>query len=53
MRRRVESAVHTIKDGVVIDNARLLEEVARMVAVSKEGVGPDVSNRPFVVTGNR
>ena len=48
---RTRGAVHTIKDGVVIDNARLMEEVARMVAESKDGVGPDVSNRPFVAGG--
>lgn len=45
---RTRGIVHTIKDGVVIDNARMLEEVARMVAESKRGVGPDVSNAPFV-----
>lgn len=45
---RTRGIVHTIKDGVVIDNAKMLEEVARMVAESKRGVGPDVSNAPFV-----
>ena len=44
---RTRGIVHTIKDGVVIDNARMMEEVARMVAESKQGVGPDISNAPF------
>jgi hypothetical protein len=46
---RTKGIVHTIKDGIVINNARLMEEVARMVAKSKEGVGPNVVNAPFVV----
>lgn len=45
---RTRGVVHTIKDGVVIDNAKMMEEVARMVAESKRGVGPDISNAPFV-----
>ena len=44
---RTRGIVHTIKDGVVIDNAKMMEEVARMVAESKQGVGPDISNAPF------
>ena len=44
---RTNGIVHTIKDGIVIDNARMMEEVARMVAASKEGVGPNVATRPF------
>lgn len=46
---RTNGIVHTIKDGVVINNERLMEEVATMVATSKEGVGPDVESAPFVV----
>lgn len=46
---RTKGIVHTIKDGVVIDNARLMGEVERMVAKSKEGVGPNVVTEPFVV----
>jgi hypothetical protein len=46
---RTSGIVHTIKDGVVIDNARLMEEVARMVAESKTGIGPNVESAPFVV----
>lgn len=45
---RTRGIVHTIKDGIVIDNARMMEEVARMVAESKRGVGPNVANAPFV-----
>jgi cytosine/adenosine deaminase-related metal-dependent hydrolase len=45
---RTRGIVHTIKDGIVIDNVRLMDEVARMVAASKEGVGPNVATEPFV-----
>ncbi len=45
---RTRGIVHTIKDGVVINNARLMEEVERMVAASKEGIGPSVVEQPFV-----
>jgi cytosine/adenosine deaminase-related metal-dependent hydrolase len=45
---RTAGIVHTIKDGIVIENARMMEEVARMVAASKEGVEPNVATRPFV-----
>lgn len=44
---RTDGIVHTIKDGVVIENARVMEEVARMVADSKEGVGPNIETEPF------
>ena len=33
---------------VVIENAKLMEEVARMVARSKEGVKANVENEPFI-----
>ena len=46
---RTQGIVHTIKDGVVINNERLMEEVARMVAESKQGVEPNVMTQPFVV----
>ncbi|MCL4846412.1 MAG: amidohydrolase family protein [Acidobacteria bacterium] len=39
--------VHTIKDGVVTENARLMAEVERMVAESKKGARPDIVTRPF------
>jgi adenine deaminase len=45
---RTQGIVHTIKDGVVINNARLMEEVESMVANSKQGVGPSVVEVPFV-----
>lgn len=44
---RTRGVVHTIKDGVVIDNARLMEEVARMVAESKRGAQPNIVTKPF------
>jgi hypothetical protein len=48
---RTRGIVHTIKDGVVIENARLMEEVARMVAESKRGVQLLITQQPFVPTG--
>jgi adenine deaminase len=45
---RTKGIVHTIKDGVVTDNARLLEEVAKMVAKSREKLPPDIMTSPFV-----
>ncbi len=45
---RTKGIIYTIKDGVVVDNAKVMEEVARMVAESKENVGPDVVNSPFL-----
>ena len=44
---RSKGIVHTIKDGVVIENARLMEEVERMVADSKEGSELPAALRPF------
>jgi amidohydrolase family protein len=46
---RTQGIIHTIKDGVVIENAALMEEVARIVAESKQGVGPDIVTEPFIV----
>lgn len=46
---RTRGIVYTIKDGVVIDNDRVMEEVARMVAESKRNAGPDIVTRPFLV----
>ena len=46
---RTMGIVHTIKVGIVIDNEKLMEEVARIVAESKEGVGPDIVTEPFQV----
>ncbi len=50
---RTRGIVHTIKDGIVTNNARLMEEVARMVARSKQGVEPSVVEQPFVTPGSR
>jgi hypothetical protein len=50
---RTKGIVHTIKDGIVIENARLMEEVAEMVRKSKEGVPPNVAEEPFVTTPRR
>jgi len=44
---RSQGIVHTIKDGVVIENERLMEEVARMVAASREGANPLITEVPF------
>ncbi|QXD14741.1 amidohydrolase family protein [Rhodocaloribacter litoris] len=46
---RTRGIVHTIKDGIVIENARLMEEVARMVAASKQGVDANPVNAPFIL----
>ena len=45
---RTKGIIYTIKDGVVVDNAKVMEEVARMVAESKVNAGPDVVNSPFL-----
>jgi hypothetical protein len=46
---RTRGIVHTIKDGVVMNNARLMEEVEKMVAKSKASVTePDAVVAPFV-----
>jgi hypothetical protein len=46
---RTKGIVHTIKDGIVTDNVKLMEEVAAMVAKSKKGVKPSPMMAPFVV----
>jgi hypothetical protein len=46
---RTRGILHTIKDGIVIENDRLMAEVERMVAESKRGVGPDIVTDPFRV----
>lgn len=46
---RTKGVVHTIKDGIVTNNSRLMEEVAKMVKKSKLGLGPDVVTEPFVI----
>ncbi|MEJ2203581.1 MAG: amidohydrolase family protein [Gemmatimonadota bacterium] len=46
---RTRGIVHTIKDGIVTENDEVMEEVGRIVAESKRGVGPDIVTEPFVV----
>lgn len=48
---RTRGIVHTIKDGIVMENARLMEEVADMVARSKDGTTASVVEKPFVSGG--
>ena len=45
---RTQGIVHTIKDGVVINNARIMEEVATMVAKSRRNMPPDIVTQPFL-----
>jgi len=45
---RSRGIVHTIKDGVVIENAKLMDVVARMVAESKRGAPPLITEIPFL-----
>jgi hypothetical protein len=49
---RTKGIVHTIKDGLVIENAKLMSEVERMVAKSKQGAKPDAVTAPFVTGRN-
>jgi hypothetical protein len=47
---RTKGIVHTIKDGVVMNNARLMEEVEKMVAKSKANVADtDAVREPFTI----
>lgn len=46
---RTEGIVHTIKDGIVINNDAVMEEVARIVKASKKDAGPDIVTEPFLV----
>ena len=57
---RTKGVIHTIKDGIVIENARLMTEVERMVTKSKQGVpaanavtSPFLSTRPIIPDGGR
>ncbi len=50
--RRSQGIVHTIKDGVVIENSRLMEEVARMVDEYRpESTDPLITEEPFRLPG--
>jgi imidazolonepropionase-like amidohydrolase len=47
---RTKGIVHTIKDGVVMNNARLMEEVEKMVAKSKANIADtDAVREPFLI----
>jgi hypothetical protein len=46
---RTKGILHTIKDGIVTENDAIMREVARIVAESKRGVGPDIVTEPFTV----
>ena len=51
---RTTGIVHTIKDGIVIENQKLMAEVEKMVAKSKSGVtGKNAVTSPFVSDRNR
>ena len=41
--------IHTIKDGIVIENSKLMDEVERMVKQSKTNVKPTAMEVPFVL----
>ena len=46
---RTNGIVHTIKDGIVIENEAMMQEVERMVADSKRNVEPaNTASEPFV-----
>jgi hypothetical protein len=44
---RTKGILHTIKDGVVFENANLMREVERIVKESKKNAGPDIVTEPF------
>lgn len=46
---RTKGIVHTIKDGIVTDNVKLMKEVEAMVAKSKKGAPPSPMMAPFLV----
>ena len=52
---RTKGIVHTVKDGIVIENANLMREVERMVRESKRDAPENVVSEPFVIesTGGR
>ncbi len=45
---RSRGIVHTIKDGVVMNNANLMREVEQMVAESRRGAEPLITQTPFL-----
>jgi hypothetical protein len=51
--KRSRGIVHTIKDGIVIENSRLMEEVARMVEESKSNTRLLITEETFRIGGPR
>jgi hypothetical protein len=46
---RTKGIVHTIKDGIVIENARLMAEAEKMVTKSKQGIpASNAVTSPFI-----
>jgi hypothetical protein len=45
---RTRGIVHTIKDGIVIDNAKVMDEVEKLVARSKRNAPSNITNAPFL-----
>ena len=41
--------LHTIKDGIVIDNKKIMKEVEKMVKLSKNGTSPSAMDMPFML----
>jgi len=41
--------LHTIKDGIVIENDKLMDEVEKMVRDSKQGTKPTAMELPFLM----
>jgi cytosine/adenosine deaminase-related metal-dependent hydrolase len=48
---RTKGIVHTIKDGIVIENARLMAEVEKMVTKSKQNAPASPVTEPFQTNG--
>ena len=46
--RRTRGIVHTIKDGIVIENANLMRDVERVVRDAKLSMPMDVVRAPWV-----
>ena len=51
--RRTRGIVHTIKDGIVIENANLMRDVERIVRDAKRSMPMDSVRAPWVVDGAR
>ena len=41
--------LHTVKDGIVIENEKLMNEVEKMVRESKQGTKPTAMELPFII----